>query len=147
MDIGQALDQFRWRDSTRKATGTVLSRAHPATPSVPGTVDGRGCTPRFPHPGGNASGSFGVHPHRDECGPRAPTSRRQCQWGLLERMPLPCPMPGTEMASGRVCPREHGPRCPPSALFSFEVCEGLAKQVLKTLFSEVILQHSHCADL
>ena len=87
MDIGQALDQFRWRDSTRKATGTVLSRAHPATPSVPGTVDGKGMHPKIPTP------------------------RRQCQWDLVYipigmNAGLELPHPGGNASGGfwNACP-------------------------------------------
>ena len=76
----------------------------------------------LPHPGGNASGGFwNACPSRVLCsGPK---------WRVDG-----CALVSTVPVALR-------------ALFSFEVCEGLAKQVLKTLFSEVILQHSHCADL
>ena len=73
---------------------------------------------RIPTPRRNASGGFGVHPHR-MCA-RIPTLRRK-PVGVFGMHPLLFPVPGTEMAGGRVCPREHGPCCPLSGLSSFEL--------------------------
>ena len=113
------------RESARRATGTVLTRAHPSTRHFgPGhkTREGHAFQkPPLALPPGCGSSRPAFIPMGMYT--KTPTGIAAWVWESWGASPpIHC---ARDRRGGRVCPRENGPRCLPSAISPSELVEGL----------------------